>query len=117
MMNDQPFHLLTVLDPVELDLLATRSGPAPVWRRSFTMTEPDIYAPPAPIDTARTYPRTLVEAFPVSEGYRLSMFHPEDEKPIFKTKRRASIADRLSWSVSIAALIWLCWAVMNAPGK
>lgn len=93
------------------------TAPYPVWRRSFSQTEPDVYTSELPIDTTRAYPRTLMAAFPVSEGYRHSFFHPEDEPPIFRRKQRASIVDRACWAVSILALVWLCWAVLHAPMK
>lgn len=32
-------------------------------------------------DTTRCYARTLVEAFPVSEGYTQAIFGPEEHRP------------------------------------
>lgn len=88
--------------------------PNSYWLRSFTSTEPDVHRPEQLNDTSRVHPRTLMAAFPVSEGYRSSFFHPEDERPIFR-KQRMRFVDRLCWSSAILLLAWLCWAVLAHP--
>ena len=55
--------------------------------------------------TPRRFPRTLKDAFPVSENRRAAI----------ETPPPPSRLDRLCWPVAIAMLLYLAWAVLNAP--
>jgi hypothetical protein len=63
---------------------------------------------PSITDPGRTkpVPRTLKQAFPISEGYRQSIEH-------YPAPTR--LADRVSWGIVFALVGWLLWWVYHAP--
>lgn len=81
----------------------------------FVRDEP--YGPPVPVrrlvgtvvDPGRRkpVPRTLQQAFPLSEGYR---------EWCYMTPAPKSLTERISWAVVIGLALWLVvWAAQNRP--
>ena len=63
-------------------------------------------------ETTKRFPRTLVDAFPDSEGYRDGFELPREEPPL------TTIFEGACWLLAIALLSWVAWAALHAstPG-
>ena len=65
---------------------------------------------------SRRFPRTLQNAFPISEGYRDSIEGPSPEEERARIARR--VVDLASWAIVVgffAYLGWLSWTTPKVP--
>jgi hypothetical protein len=61
---------------------------------------------------SRRFPRTLQEAFPVSEGYRESVEGPTEAER--HSARMNRIIDGVCWAVFLLGVAWIGWQAWKA---
>ncbi len=57
---------------------------------------------------SRRFPRTLKDAFPVSENYRAAIEGPE-------SMHVERVVDIVCFALSILALVWMAWLGLSLP--